>query len=163
MTLGSRRWLANAVDRKKRTDLEAFRAKHNGYGLAGYSLPRMPCGPQAAVIRCWLYLSHRDFKLPLPLCTLRFARWLLCVRSHLPDLTFGQRMLLMGRKDTRYARCDPRAVTTGSAVATSAQHASVWHAHFASSRAILAKPASVVCTTLRAGTTLKSLMALKSH
>lgn len=53
MTLGSRRWLANAVDRKQRTDLEAFRAKHNG---------------------------------------------------HLPDLTFGQRMLLMGRKDTRYAR-----------------------------------------------------------
>jgi hypothetical protein len=44
MTLGSRRWLSNAVDRKKRADLEAFRATHNGYGLEVYSLSRMPCG-----------------------------------------------------------------------------------------------------------------------
>jgi hypothetical protein len=40
MTLGSRRWLSNAVDRKKRADLEAFRATHNGYGLEVY---RMLC------------------------------------------------------------------------------------------------------------------------
>jgi hypothetical protein len=118
MTLGSRRWLSNAVDRKKRADLEAFRATHNGYGLEVYSVSRMLCGHVYLHFQVgWLYLSHRDFSTCCSRCALcAFAWFAPCGRSHLPDLTFGQRMLLMGRKDTRYARCDLTAVATGSAL-----------------------------------------------